>query len=100
MLETFTLATFSPLIGSRFELTAPGQGDSDQLQLELSQASAGAAAKAVQREPFSLVFIGPVEPLLAQGTYRLSCEDLGAFELFIVPIARDQGGSRYEAVFA
>lgn len=48
---------------------------------------------------FSLVFTGPVEPLLPQRIYRMVHDDLGEFDIFIVPIARDGTGARYEAVF-
>jgi hypothetical protein len=51
------------------------------------------------REPFSIVFRGPLEPVLPQRIYRFEHEALGAFELFIVPIGTDESGMQYEAVF-
>ena len=48
---------------------------------------------------FSLVFTGPIEPVLPQRTYRLAHDELGDLEIFIVPIGRDDAGVRYEAVF-
>jgi hypothetical protein len=51
------------------------------------------------REPFSLVFAGPAAPVLPQSIYRLENDDLGALEIFLVPIGRDAGGTRYEAAF-
>jgi hypothetical protein len=48
---------------------------------------------------FSLVFRGPVEPLLPQRTYRFVHDELAALDIFIVPIGRDDAGVRYEAIF-
>jgi hypothetical protein len=47
---------------------------------------------------FKLTFRGPPEPLVPQGLYRFERGD-GSYDIFIVPIARDQQGSTYEAVF-
>ena len=52
-----------------------------------------------EREAFALTFLGPVEPLLSQATYRLVHEGLGALDVFIVPVARDAGAASYEAIF-
>jgi hypothetical protein len=37
--------------------------------------------------------------LLPQRIYRLEHDELGALDLFLVPIGRDDSGVRYEAVF-
>jgi len=47
---------------------------------------------------FRLVFRGPVDPLLPQGTYRVMAEGFDV-QMFLVPIARDARGSQYEAIF-
>ena len=52
------------------------------------------------RQPFSLVFRGPLEAQLGQGTYALRHDALGVLGIFLVPIARDAEAMRYEAVFA
>ncbi len=52
-----------------------------------------------RRPPFSLVFRGPGEPVLAQRLYALDNETLGRLEIFLVPIGPDDEGMRYEAVF-
>ena len=52
-----------------------------------------------RRAPFSLVFRGPGEPVLAQRIYALDNETLGRLEIFLVPIGPDHEGTRYEAVF-
>ena len=93
-LGALTLATFEPLVGDRFGIDdAPAAG-------ELVLGSATAAGEwPGGRDPFSLVFLGPREPLLAQAIYGLRHAELGLLEIFLVPIARDADGARYEAIF-
>jgi len=47
---------------------------------------------------FRLEFMGPPNPMLGQGIFPFL---LGGerFDIFIVPLSRDQSGVRYEAVF-
>lgn len=50
-------------------------------------------------ERFSVFFKGSLEFLLPQATYRLDHPQIGEFELFLVPIAQETDGFRYEAVY-
>jgi hypothetical protein len=51
------------------------------------------------KEGFSLVFRGPQETTLKQGTYRIQHEQLGLFTFLIVPVGiKDTRGQRYEVV--
>ena len=50
-------------------------------------------------ERFSVYFHGPADRYLPQASYPLEHDVMGAFDLFLVPIARDEKGLRYEAVF-
>jgi hypothetical protein len=53
-----------------------------------------------RKEPFSLVFRGPPERSLLQGTQVLDHEVLGRLEIFLVPIGPGPDGRpQYEAVF-
>jgi hypothetical protein len=52
-----------------------------------------------KRQPFSLVFRGPAEPVWPQRIYRLTRDGLGDFDVFLVPIGPDEHGLRYEAIF-
>ncbi len=52
-----------------------------------------------QQERFALVFRGPNETLLGQGMRRFEHVEMGEFDLFLVPISRDDQGTCYEAVF-
>jgi hypothetical protein len=51
------------------------------------------------RQPFSLLFRGPLEPALPQRIYEVRNENIGPFEIFLVPIGPDKVGMQYEAVF-
>lgn len=95
MLEAFTVATFTPLVGEVFRLD-PGDG-SQMTDLRLAEATS--SAPGATREQFSLVFRGPPGVVLPQQIYPLEHDGLGAFELFLVPIGADAAGVTYEAVF-
>ena len=94
MLESYTIDTFSPLVGSAFMLHADA---THELELELIQAQA--TARTHNGRPFSLVFRGPRAPVAIQRIYPLDHRTLGSIELFLVPIGPDEHGMNYEAVF-
>ncbi len=96
-LEDLTLADFAPKVGEPFALDLDGQGT---LDFTLVEAQALGGESPGERRPFSLVFRGPVAPLLGQRTYGIAHEGLGRLLLFLVPIAQDGDGTRYQAVFA
>jgi putative phosphoribosyl transferase len=50
-------------------------------------------------ERFSVFFVGPEDLFLPQSTYSLSHEKMGEFDLFLVPIAKESDGYRYEAIY-
>ena len=96
MLEDFTLATFKERVGDTFRVSE----SAGVLELELIEATAGIARPhAGGRVPFSILFRGPLEPVLPQGIYPFEHDQLGAFELFIVPLGPDEDSMQYEAVF-
>ena len=47
---------------------------------------------------FRLEFTGPADPMLPQAIYAVASDGV-EHDIFLVPIARDQGETRYEAVF-
>jgi hypothetical protein len=97
MLEDFTIDTFRPRLGERFCLVAE-----PVLEVDLVEAET-VGERAIEpsgRVPFSLVFRGPLDPVLPQRIYRFENDALGAFDLFIVPIGPDEAGMRYQAVFS
>ena len=93
-LASLTAADFRGHLGTMF--AGPGlAADWELIEVtDLGDASPGGA-----RAPFSLVFRGPLEPVLPQGIRRLEHAGLGELDLFLVPIGPDEVGMRYEAVF-
>lgn len=100
MLESFQFQTFSPLVGQPFRVQV---GSDEFLDLELIEATDlrvdGPPVAPGARTPFSVLWRGPSTPILPQQIYRLEHEELGVFDLFLVPIGPDAHGMRYEAVF-
>jgi len=102
VLERLTAETFLLAVGETFRLDA---GDAGTLELELLESrlhdpDAAMVDKSGTRAPFSLLFLGPVDPVLPQRIYRLEHDSVGPIEIFIVPVGRDDTGTTYEAVFA
>jgi hypothetical protein len=86
-LEALTVSDFEPLLHQRFRIA--DSFDADLVGItEIPREPGG-------RGPFSLVFAGGPTPPLPQGIYAVEHDDLGAIDIFLVPIAPD----RYEAVF-
>lgn len=52
-----------------------------------------------QQEEFTLEFRGPLGMFLDQGVRNFKHDQMGQFELFIVPVKQDAQGLYYEAVF-
>ena len=52
-----------------------------------------------RQEEFAIVFRGPLDKFLGQGVQTFTHQKMGEFELFLVPISRDEQGFQYEAVF-
>lgn len=85
-------STFRDCLSTAFTVIGP------DIELELVAHDPGKPSTAV--EQFSLLFHGPDHPLLSQGTYQFEHPQMGAFEMFIVPIGREPGRLIYEAVFS
>jgi hypothetical protein len=100
MLESFTVETFSGHVGETFQIHPD---ISNPLDVELISASSlgeeSESAGSNRRQPFSIVFRGPGDVLLPQRIYRIEHEEIGVFDLFLVPIGPDEKGLRYEAIF-
>jgi len=88
---------FSRHLNSRFKLILPDQ----KLELELIEVKVylPQANEQGEMERFSIFFDGPGNIYLPQRLYRLEHEQMGEFELFLVPISGNEKGFRYEAVF-
>ena len=86
-LESLTVADFEPLVDQRFRIADAFDAELVNVT-EIPREPGG-------RAPFSLVFEGGPNPPLPQAIYTVEHRDLGALEIFLVPIA----AHRYQAVF-
>jgi hypothetical protein len=89
--EPLTAADFTPHVGTTFA--------TDDVQTTLADVQELERHDESFRSPFTLTFRGPREPVLPQGTYAFAHEELGTVEIFVVPVASNEDGTTYEAVF-
>jgi len=94
MLDLPGKTAFSQALKSVFYLSV---GDGRSVELTLIELRDGRSTP--QQEQFALLFRGPEDILLPQGTYPVEHAQLGAFDLFFVPVGRDPAGIDYEVVF-
>ena len=96
MSAPLTEKEFSKHVNSKFRV----KGE-PPIELELTEVKAymGQSNEHSDMERFSAYFHGPGDRYIPQGTYALEHDAMGALDLFLVPIARDDKGLRYEAVF-
>ena len=101
MLERFTSETFAPHLGEPFRVFPESSSAIEVTLIDVTVLGGGSegSGAAGGRVPFSLVFRGPLQPVLPQRTYRVEHDGIGEFDLFLVPIGLDAEGMRYEAVF-
>jgi hypothetical protein len=91
-----SLSDFAGHVDRPFEATAGAV----RATLTLTEATALPGGAPGYPSPFSLVFRGPSQPRLAQGTYELAHPRLGPLAMFIVPIGADETGVQYQAIFS
>jgi hypothetical protein len=92
-LAALTAGTFAPHVGREFEVVAGGQS----ILLSLVDVEASRHSAPDTRRGFSLVFLG--EAVLAQGVHTVVHPDLGALDIFMVPIGPGHWGLQYQAIF-
>lgn len=97
MPDNLTVSSFSECLGTPFRLDA---GETLSLELTLIEAEATPfSTRPDGSESFSLIFRGPIRPILPQMIYPLDHEMLGALDLFMVPVGPDQAGMCYQVIF-
>lgn len=98
MSEVKTEADFAAVLNTVFRVNAETPRPVELKLVEVNHRESDAnEEKGMER--FSLVFAGPNDMFLPQQTYPLINDGMGELALFLVPIARDSDGFRYEAVF-
>ena len=94
MLKDWTYALFTENQNTNFVVQHPHWGN---VTVELVNVSD--LRETSRQRMFSLVFRGPLDQPLEQGLFPMTHETMGTESLFLVPIAREPDGFRYEAVF-
>lgn len=94
MYEELTHDAFTQNVNTKFHVSAD---DSSELDLELAEVSELKLVKT--QEQFAVIFRGPLDQFMDQGTRSFDHATLGQFELFIVPVKQDEQGYYYEAIF-
>jgi len=94
---SLTCASFRRHLHERFLLQVDGMGAFD---MELVEAAESQPTPEAGRCRFSVVFRAEVASVLPQRVYGVEHPEMGRLELFLVPVAQDADGVRYEAVFA
>src|SRR5215470_11433438 len=96
MSKDLTIESFQPCVGSDFQI----QLNSSSLPLSLAECEPlNLSIRQPARGAFRLVFHGPLRPVLPQRIYTLAHEQLGALDIFIVPIGPQGQAMQYEAIF-
>jgi hypothetical protein len=99
--ETPTPASFTPHVGTVFTISFTD--GTLALTLGVVEPHGTRAprpdAPDLRTEPFSLLFLGPLRPVLPQRTWDLTHPVLGTLAVFLVPLGPENGRMRYEAVF-
>lgn len=96
MLDKLAIEDLRNRVGETFGATA---GDGRQLALTLTSVEELSGSRSGGRTPFSLEFRDEAQNHVPQQTVRMEHPELGAFDVFIVPLGPAPEGMRYEAIF-
>ena len=69
------------------------------LELELVEVEVGKSIDASLREPFTLIFQGPKDSILAEGIHTMSNDSAGSFDLYTIPIISLGDQQSYQVIF-
>ena len=101
-LENLTVDTFRPRVGGTFRIRQHPESafDAELIEArELSDPGRSTAGGPGRRTPFSLLFRTKPGGVLPQRIYQVEHDEMGAFDIFLVPVGPDAVGMVYEAVF-
>ena len=94
MAAALTHEEFSKQLNTKFEIRI---SEAQAIEVELTEVSELLISP--RQERFSLIFRSANDILIAQGLHRFEHDQMGPFDLFIVPVDRDESGTYHEAVF-
>ena len=99
-LDTLTVETFQPRIGQTFRIRPrPDTEIAAELIEARSLGEPGRATASKRRIPFTLSFRTTLSPVLPQRIYEVVHDEMGAYDIFLVPVGPDGKGMVYEAIF-
>jgi uncharacterized protein DUF6916 len=93
-MEGLTHEAFRQQAGTKFQVQADGDNTVELDLVEISDIKFYPG-----QEQFDVVFRGPLNAFLGQGVRPFAHDEMGQFEIFIVPIRQDGQGYYYEAIF-
>ena len=96
MLDTLTIESFEPLVGTSFWIHEKGH----RIELRLTRAARVMESQAarLKRTAFSLFFLAPM--MLPQQIYNVTHESFAEpLNIFLVPVAKEGEAYAVEAVF-
>ncbi|MBE1162471.1 DUF6916 family protein [Dyella acidiphila] len=96
-MQILTLEHFAGHINETFTVDL-GHGKSPFVLVE-ARSLPVTAIPGLVRAPFSLLFHHSAAVLFPQRIYQMEAPGIGEFGIFLVPIARNQDGFIYQAVF-
>ncbi len=103
MLDKLTLSNFEPYKNQIFTLQLETDATMDLELIEVANVGRNPADydEEERRWSFSLIFLGPLEPVLEQQIISLEHGEMGQLDLFIVPVGphHKREGMQYEVVF-
>ena len=102
MLDKLSLADFEPYENQIFTVQLDETTTLDLDLIEMANVGRNPADDDQDRRwSFSLIFLGPADPVLEQQIVPLQHDQMGRLDLFLVPVGphHKRGGMQYEVVF-
>lgn len=94
MADSLTHEAFTKNLNTTFRIRVDNSATVETELIEISEHKLSP-----RQERFAVIFRGPNEVFLGQGARRFEHDEMGEFELFLVPISNDEKSTCYEAVF-
>lgn len=98
MLDQLTVESFEPHVGSSFFAEFPNGAKVELRLVRVARVMESEKAR-LNRQPFSLYFIGPKSFQLKQAIYHVTHETAEPMDIFLVPVGETPDTYEYEAVF-
>ncbi|MGH9853326.1 MAG: DUF6916 family protein [Blastocatellia bacterium] len=93
-IDALSYDDFAPHVNTKFRARL---GDAPAMEIELIGAED--KSPSARQEQFVLTFLAPREAPARQSLFEVEHEHLGGGVIFLVPVAKDERGVSYEAIF-